>query len=103
MANIRLSIGIIAITGRKGTVSTDGCIRPDTTLEGLAGLKPAFGAAGVVTAGTSSPLTDGASAVLVCSKDYAKRNGLDILAAIKSMAVCGCDPEIMALARSARR
>ena len=88
---------IIAITGRKGTVSSDGCIRPDTTLESLAGLKPAFNAAGVVTAGTSSPLTDGASAVLVCNEDYAKRNGLDILAAVKSMAVCGCDPEIMGI------
>ena len=88
---------IVAITGRKGTVSADGCIRPDTTLEGLAGLKPAFSAAGVVTAGTSSPLTDGAAAVLVCSEDYARRNGLEILAAVKSMAVCGCDPEIMGI------
>ena len=88
---------LVAITGRKGIVSADGCIRPDTTLEGLAGLKPAFSAAGVVTAGTSSPLTDGAAAVLVCSEDYAKRKGLDVLAAVKSMAVCGCDPEIMGI------
>jgi acetyl-CoA acyltransferase len=93
----RFADEIVAITGRKGTVSADGCIRPDTTLEGLAGLKPAFSAAGVVTAGTSSPLTDGAAAVLVCSEDYASRNGLEILAAIKSMAVCGCDPEIMGI------
>lgn len=88
---------IVAITGRKGTVSADGCIRPETTLESLAELKPAFNAQGVVTAGTSSPLTDGASAVLICSEDYAKRHNLDVLAAIRSVAVCGCDPEIMGI------
>lgn len=88
---------LVAITGRKGVVSADGCIRAETTAASLADLKPCFNAAGVVTAGTSSPLTDGASAVLVCSEDYAKRHGLDILAAIKSIAVCGCDPEIMGI------
>ena len=51
----------------------------------------------MVTAGTSSPLTDGAAAVLVCSEDYAKAHNLDILAAIRSVAVCGCDPEIMGI------
>ena len=86
---------IIAITTKKGVVDQDGCIRPETTLEALAGLKPAFSANGVVTAGTSSPLTDGAVALLVCSEDYAKRNKLDMLAAIKSVAVAGCAPEIM--------
>jgi len=88
---------IIPIVGRKGTVTLDGCIRPETTLEGLAELKPAFSAEGVVTAGTSSPLTDGAAAVLVCSEDYAKKNGFEILAAIKSVAVCGCEPSIMGI------
>ncbi|WP_298428700.1 thiolase family protein [Rhodoblastus sp.] len=88
---------IIPIKGRKGAVSVDGCIRPDTTLEGLAELKPAFSAEGVVTAGTSSPLTDGAAAVLVCTEDYAKKNGLEILAAIRSVAVCGCEPSIMGI------
>jgi acetyl-CoA acyltransferase len=88
---------IVPITSRKGTVAQDGCIRSDTTLETLAALKPAFLADGVVTAGTSSPLTDGASAVLVCSEDYAKRKGLTILAAIRSIAVCGCDPDIMGI------
>jgi acetyl-CoA acyltransferase len=86
---------IVPIVGRKGTASQDGCIRPEVTLEGLAELKPAFNANGVVTAGTSSPLTDGASAVLVCTEDYARANGLEMLAAIKSVAVSGCDPEIM--------
>jgi acetyl-CoA acyltransferase len=88
---------IIPITGRKGTVSLDGCPRPETTLEGLADLKPAFNTAGVVTAGTSSPLTDGAAAVLVCSEDYAKTHGFEILAAVKSMAVAGCEPSIMGI------
>ncbi|MCA1909653.1 MAG: thiolase family protein [Magnetospirillum sp.] len=88
---------IVAITGKAGAVETDGCIRPETTLEGLAELKPAFNATGSVTAGTSSPLTDGAAAVLVCTEDFAKRHGLDVLAAIKSVAICGCDPEIMGI------
>jgi acetyl-CoA acyltransferase len=86
---------IIPIRTRKGIVDQDGCIRPETTLEALAGLKPAFSATGVVTAGTSSPLTDGAVALLVCSEDYAKRHKLDMLAAVKSVAVSGCAPEIM--------
>lgn len=86
---------IIPIKTKMGVVDTDGCIRPETTLEGLAGLKPAFSATGVVTAGTSSPLTDGAVALLVCSEDYAKRHKLDMLAAVKSLAVSGCAPEIM--------
>jgi acetyl-CoA acyltransferase len=93
----RLTDEIVPITGRKGTVSVDGCIRSETTAETLATLKPAFSANGVVTAGTSSPLTDGASAVLVCSEDYARRKNLDIIASVKSVAVCGCDPEIMGI------
>ncbi len=88
---------IIPIDDKGKTVSVDGCIRPETTLEGLAGLKPVFSATGVVTAGTSSPLTDGASATLICSLDYAEKNGLEPLAVIKSIAVSGCDPEIMGI------
>ena len=88
---------IIPIKTKKGFVDTDGCIRPETTLEALAGLKPAFSVTGVVTAGTSSPLTDGAVALLVCSEDYAKRHKLDMLAAIKSVSVAGCAPEIMGI------
>jgi len=88
---------IVPIAGKKETVLVDGCLRPETTLESLATLKPAFSADGVVTAGTSSPLTDGASAVLVCSEDYARRNGLAILAAVKSIAVCGCEPDVMGI------
>jgi acetyl-CoA acyltransferase len=80
-----------------GGVEADLTIRPDTTAEGLAGLKLAFDQNGTVTAGTSSPLTDGAAVVLVTSEDYAKKNGLDILARIKSVAVAGCAPEIMGI------
>ena len=82
---------------KAGVVDQDGCIRADTTEEGLSGLKPAFLATGTVTAGTSSPLTDGASAVLVCSAAYAETHGLPVLARIESMAVAGCAPDIMGI------
>jgi acetyl-CoA acyltransferase len=88
---------IVPIETKGGTVSEDGTIRPETTAEGLASLKPAFDANGSVTAGTSSPLTDGASAVLVCTEDYATSHGLPILARIKSVAISGCAPETMGL------
>ncbi|MSP50520.1 MAG: thiolase family protein [Alphaproteobacteria bacterium] len=80
-----------------GNVTKDGCIRPGTNRETLAGLKPAFLETGTVTAGTSSPLTDGAAAVLVTSEDYAKAHGLVPLARIRSIAVSGCAPEVMGL------
>ncbi|MEA2743534.1 MAG: acetyl-CoA acyltransferase, partial [Acetobacteraceae bacterium] len=88
---------IVTIDGKGGSVDQDGCIRPDTTQEGLAGLKPAFDKDGTVTAGTSSPLTDGAAAVLVCSEAYAEKHGLQPLARIKSIAVAGCAPEVMGI------
>jgi acetyl-CoA acyltransferase len=88
---------IVPIETRGGAVDTDGTIRPDTTAEALAGLKPAFDASGTVTAGTSSPLTDGAAAVLVTTEDYARKHGLPILARIKSVAISGCAPETMGL------
>ena len=94
----RLAGEIVAIVDRKGRrIDQDGCIRAETTAETLAGLKPAFKADGVVTAGTSSPLTDGAAAVLVCSLAYAETHGLEPLAKVKSVAVSGCDPEIMGI------
>ena len=86
---------VIAVDTAGGTVERDGCIRPGTDPEVLAGLEPAFDAEGTVTAGTSSPLTDGAAAVLICTEDYAQRNGLTVLARIKAIAVAGCLPEIM--------
>jgi acetyl-CoA acyltransferase len=88
---------IVPISSKGGAVETDGCPRPDTTAAALAQLKPAFSQNGTVTAGTSSPLTDGASAVLVCSEDYAAKHGLTPLARILSVAVAGCAPDIMGI------
>ena len=88
---------IVAIVDGNLRIEQDGCIRPETTQAALAELKPAFDQAGSVTAGTSSPLTDGASAVLVCGEDYADANGLAKLARIRSIAVAGCAPEIMGI------
>jgi len=93
----RLRDEIVPISHEGVAVTEDGCIRADTDLEGLAGLKPAFSENGSVTAGTSSPLTDGASAVLVCSEAYAESNALEPIARIKSIAVGGCAPEIMGI------
>lgn len=80
-----------------GTVTADGTIRPDTTPEALAMLRPAFDEKGTVTAGTSSPLTDGAAVVLVASESYAKKSGLPVLARVRSIAVSGCAAEIMGI------
>lgn len=92
----RFEAEIVPITTPSGKViSQDGCIRGDSTVEALSTLKPAFDAAGTVTAGTSSPLTDGASATLICSEDFAKAHGLKVLAKIRSIAVAGCDATIM--------
>lgn len=96
-ADGRLADEIVPITTKAGTVSEDGTIRPDTTVEALGNLKPAFSQDGSVTAGTSSPLTDGASAVLVTSEEFAKKHGLKILARIKAVGVSGIEPETMGL------
>jgi acetyl-CoA acyltransferase len=96
-ADGRLKDEIVPVSNGKMIVALDECIRADASAEGLAGLKPAFDKNGTVTAGTSSPLTDGASAVLVCAEDYAVKNGLTMLARIKSIAVAGCAPEIMGI------
>ncbi len=78
-------------------IAVDGCIRPNTSLEALAALRPAFRPDGVVTAGTSSPLTDGASAVLVTSDAFASHHGLSPSARVTSFASVGCDPAIMGI------
>jgi len=77
--------------------SKDGGIRPTTNQEILDGLKLAFDQNGTITAGTASPLTDGAAATLICNEDYAKSNNLDIIARIVSTSVEGCSPEVMGL------
>jgi acetyl-CoA acyltransferase len=93
----RLAEEIVPVVTAGGMVDQDGCIRAGTTLEGLAGLKPAFRPDGSVTAGTSSPLTDGATATLVTSADFAERHGLPVLAYIRAAAIAGCPPEIMGM------
>jgi acetyl-CoA acyltransferase len=93
----RLAAEIVPIPVNGKLVEADGCIRPETSAEALAGLKPAFDQDGTVTAGTSSPLTDGAAACLVCTEDYARRHGLEPLARIRSIAVAGCGAEVMGI------
>ena len=88
---------IVPIETSGGTVDQDGCIRPGTDSEALAKLRPAFDANGTVTAGTSSPLTDGAAFVFVCSEEFAAEHNLEPMARIKSAAVSGCAPEIMGI------
>jgi acetyl-CoA acyltransferase len=88
---------IVPIPTGDDMVDQDGCIRPDTSPEKLGELSPSFDQHGSVTAGTSSPLTDGAVAVLVASEEYAEKHDLEILARITSMAVAGCDPTIMGI------
>lgn len=92
-AKADMSDEIVEVAG----TTKDGCIRADSTAEDLAKLNPAFDVYGTVTAGTSSPLTDGAAAVIVASEDYAQKHGLPILARIKSCVVTGLDPEVMGL------
>ncbi len=80
-----------------GNCSKDGNIRPNSNQEILDGLKLAFDQNGTVTAATSSPLTDGAAATLICEEQYAKDNNLQILARIISTGVEGCSPNYMGL------
>ncbi|HRF79631.1 MAG TPA: 3-oxoadipyl-CoA thiolase [Flavobacteriales bacterium] len=101
-ANGRLAqeIAPVPIPQRKGDpilFSTDEFAKPKTTLEGLAGLKPAFRKNGSVTAGNASGLNDGAAAVLVASDTALKQHGLGPLARIVSSAVVGVEPRIMGI------
>lgn len=96
--NGNLAAEIVPITTDAGTVvSQDGCIRPTTTAQALAALKPVFRDDGVVTAGTSSPLTDGAVAVLVTSDEFARKHGLNATARILAFASVGVDPASMGI------
>ncbi|HEY2760835.1 MAG TPA: thiolase family protein, partial [Pirellulales bacterium] len=82
--------------GNRILVETDQCIRDDSTMEALAALKPAFmPGMGTVTAGNSSPLNDGAAALLVMSDDRAKALSLKPLVRIVATAVVGVDPAVM--------
>jgi acetyl-CoA acyltransferase len=79
------------------TVEHDECVRPDTTAEGLASLRPAFNPKGSVTAGNASPLTDGAAMALLMSKEKADALGLDTLGTFKAWVVAGVPPDIMGI------
>lgn len=89
----------VAIKSRKGpqTVDRDDSIRPDTTLEGLAKLKPSFGDGGMVTAGNASGIVDGAAAMVVTTAENARQRGVQPLGRIISWGVVGCDPEVMGI------
>jgi acetyl-CoA acyltransferase len=76
-------------------VDHDEVIRPETSVEGLSKLRPSFDPKGTVTAGNSSAISDGASAMLIMSESKAAQLGLEPLARIKSMAAAGCDPAVM--------
>jgi len=90
----------VSLPQRKGgevVVEKDEHPRSDSTLEGLARLKPSFRAGGTVTAGNASGVNDGACALLIASSDAAKRNGLEPVARIVAMAVAGVPPRIMGI------
>jgi acetyl-CoA C-acetyltransferase len=76
----------VEIKGKKGsvTLTADEGVRADSTVETLGGLRPAFAEGGTITAGNSSPLSDGAGALVIASRDYAEANGLSWLAVIGS-------------------
>ena len=78
-------------------IDVDGNIRPNSTMDKLNKLKPAFDSNGTVTAATASALTDGAAVTLICEENFAKQNKLEIYGRIKSTAVEGCDPNFMGL------
>jgi 3-oxoadipyl-CoA thiolase len=89
----------VTVSGRKGdsVVEADEGPRRDTSLEQLARLRPAFKGDGSVTAGNSSPLNDGASAMLVVSERYARAHGLRPMARVRSIAVAGVPPRVMGI------
>lgn len=95
----RLSEEVVAVeVGRKGEKATkDDHLRPDTTLEGLGKLKPAFAKDGFVTAGNASGIVDGAAMLVVTSADRAREKGRKPMGRIVSWGVTGCDPEIMGI------
>jgi acetyl-CoA acyltransferase len=78
-----------------GLFAIDELVRPDTSMERLGKLRPAFKVGGSVTAGNASPYSDGAAAVVLVSADYARAHGLEILARFVSFAVAGVEPDIM--------
>jgi len=88
---------IVPVPVKGGEVKADECPRRDTSLEKLAALEPAFRKGGTVTAGNSSPLNDGAAAVLLASDAYARAHGLEPLARFRCSAVAGVPPRVMGI------
>ena len=88
---------ICPIVHGEETIDSDGCIRPSSNLQSMAGLNPVFKESGTVTAATSSPLTDGVAFSIVCSESFAIENGLNPIARIVATSVTGCPPELMGL------
>jgi acetyl-CoA acyltransferase len=105
MAAGRFADEIVPVTGVRYSgeervtfpFTVDDLPRPETTLEGLAKLRPAFAAKGSVTAGNASPLSDGAAAALVMSRKRAEELGIEPLAIFRSFATAGVDPAIMGI------
>jgi len=92
-------IAPVRIQTKKGdlVVDTDDHIKPDTTLEGLARLNPAFGKDGTVTAGNASGIVDGAAALVLTTAERAKADGLDVFARVRASASVGVDPSEMGI------
>lgn len=88
---------IVPIVTGDVSISKDGCIRPETSMETMSRLRPAFTDGGTVTAATSSPLTDGAVFSVICSEDFARKNDLKPMVRVVSAAITGCPPELMGL------
>ena len=93
----RLSEEIVAVAVGKNQVKEDDHLRPDTTMEVLAKLKPAFAKDGFVTAGNASGIVDGAAMVTVTTAENAKRKGQKPLGRVVSWGIAGCDPDIMGI------
>lgn len=93
----RFNDEVVPVPVKGGRVEVDEGPRRDTSLERLAALRPVFREGGTVTAGNSSPLNDGAAAVLLVSDEYAKAHGLKPLARVRSIAVAGVPPRIMGI------
>jgi len=88
---------LVPVDVKEGKVAADECPRRDTSLEKLAKLEPVFRKGGTVTAGNSSPLNDGAAALLLVSDVYARAHGLEPLARIRSSGAAGVAPRVMGI------
>ena len=90
----------VTVPGKRGkttVVDRDECVRPESTMETLGSLPTAFEPDGVCTAGNSSPMSDGAGALVLMDRETAEKKGLEPLAVFRGFAVTGCDPSIMGI------